>query len=168
MSDLFREVLQPDPARGLLGLLLGFALYVALGLLPLLGSLYLIYFLLTLPLRRNERARLFLDLLELGMRAGRPAETAIAEVCASHDRSLGARFHLLGTYVESGLRLDEALDEVPRLLPPQICAMLKTGARLGDIRKVIPACRLSLHGGVSHVRGALNYLLVLCFLATPF
>jgi type II secretory pathway component PulF len=168
MSDLLRQLLQPDPARGLLELLLGFALYIALGILPVLGSLYLIYFLLTLPLRRNERARLLLDLLELGLRSGRPAEAAITEVCASRDRSLGARFHLLGTYVESGLRLDQALDKVPRLLPPQISAMLKTGARLGDIGKVIPACRLSLHGGVSHVRGALNYLLVLCFVATPF
>jgi type IV pilus assembly protein PilC len=45
--------------------------------------------------------------------------------------------------------------------------MLKTGERLGDLRKVLPACRLTLHGGVSHVRGALNYLLVLSFLATP-
>jgi type II secretory pathway component PulF len=168
MSELLHGLLQPDPAQGLLSLLLGFALYIALGLLPVLGALYVIYFLLTLPLRRNERARLFLDLLELGLRSGRTGETAIAEVCASRDRSLGARFHLLGAYLEGGLRLDEALDKVPRLLPPQICAMLKTGARLGDIGKVIPACRLSLHGGVSHVRGALNYLLVLCFVATPF
>jgi len=168
MSQLFDELLQPDPAQGLLSLLLGFALYVVLGLVPVLGALHLIYFLLTLPMRRNERARLFLDLLELGLRSGRTAEGAIAEACASRDRSLGARFHLLGAYLEGGLRLDQALDKVPRLLPPQICAMLKTGARLGDIAKVIPACRLSLHGGVSHVRGALNYLLVLSFVATPF
>src|SRR6266404_2910566 len=165
MSEFLRELFQPDPLQqGLVSLLLGFALYVLLGLLPVLGALYVIYFLLTLPLRRNERTRLFLDLLELGLQVGRTPEGAIADAAASRDRSLGARFHLLAAHLEQGMRLHQALEQVPRLLPPQIRAMLKTGDRIGDVRKVLPACRLSLHGGVSHVRGALNYLLVLSFL----
>jgi type II secretory pathway component PulF len=168
MSEVLSQLVQPDPVQGLVGLLFGFAAYLLLGLLPVLGALYVIYFLLTLPLRRNERARLLLDLLEYGLQAGRTPEAAIADVAATRDPSLGARFHLLAAYLEGGLRLDQALDQVPRLLPPQIRAMLKAGERVGDLRKVLPACRLSLHGGVSQVRGALNYLLVLCFLATPF
>jgi type IV pilus assembly protein PilC len=148
--------------------LLGFFLYLLVGLLPVVGALYVIYFLLTLPLRRNERASLFLDLLELGLTAGRTPEGSIADAAASRDRSLGARFHLVAAHLEQGARLDKALEEVPRLLPPQIRATLKIGERLGDLRRVIPACRLSLRGGVSNVRGALNYLLVLSFLATPF
>ncbi len=168
MSEFLSQLVEPDPIQGIFSLLLGFAAYVILGFLPVLGALYVIYFLLTLPLRRKERARLFLDLLELGLRAGRTPEAAIADAAATRDQSLGPRFHLLAAYLEAGLRLDQALDKVPRLLPPQIRAMLKVGERLGDLRKVLPACRLSLHGGVSQVRGALNYLLVLCFLATPF
>jgi type II secretory pathway component PulF len=168
MIEFLRESFQPGPLQGFLSVLLGFALYVLLGILPVLGALYVIYFLLTLPLRRNERARLFLDLLEQGLQSGRTAEGAIVDAAASRDRSLGARFHLLAAYLEQGMRLDQALDQVPRVLPPQIRAMLKTGERLRDIRNVLPACRLSLHGGVSHVRGALNYLLILSFLATPF
>jgi len=152
----------------LASLLLGFILFLVIGLLPFLGTLYLIYVLLTLPLRRNERIRLFLDLLQLGLDSGRTPERAILEAAASRDRSLGARYRLLATYLEQGLPLSEALDRVPRILPPQIRAMLKTGVAIGDIHKVLPACRLSLHSGVSQVRGALNYLLVLSFLATPF
>jgi type II secretory pathway component PulF len=139
-----------------------------LGLLPTLGALSVIYFLLTLPLRRNERARLFLDLLQLGLDSGRTPEAAIVEAASTRDNSLGARFHRLAASLEKGTPLHQALDHVPNLLPPQIRAMFAAGAAIGDVRTVLPACRVSLHGGVSHVRGALNYLLVLSFLATPF
>jgi len=149
-------------------MVVGFLLYLLLGLLPVFGFLYVIYFLVTLPLRRNERARLFLDLLQLGLDSGRTPEMAIVEAAASRDRSLGARLHLLAAHVEGGVPLAQALEKVPRLLPPQTRAMLKTGIAISDLRKVLPACRVSLHGGVSQVRGALNYLLVLSFLATPF
>jgi type IV pilus assembly protein PilC len=133
-----------------------------------LGSLYVMYFLLTLPMRRNERGRLFLDLLELGLKEGRNPEAAISEAAATRDLSLGARFHLLSAYLAQGLHLHEALVQVPRLLPPQIVAMLRAGERLGDVSKVLPACRLLLRDSVSQVRGALNYLLLLAFVVTPF
>jgi len=81
---------------------------------------------------------------------------------------LGARFHLLAAHLEQGLRLGQALDKVPRLLPPQIQATLKAGERLGDVGKVLPACRWLLKDGVSNVRGAMNYLVLLAFVVTPF
>lgn len=145
-----------------------FLLYLLLGIVPLGGFIYGLYFLLTLPLRRNERARLFLDLLEMGLKEGRTPEAAIIEASSSRDRTLGARFHLLAAHLEQGLRLGQALEQVPRLLPPQLQAMLKAGERLGDIGKVLPACRWFLRDGVSKVRGAINYLVVLAFVVTPF
>lgn len=150
------------------GVGVAFPLYVALGLAPLAGFIYLLYFLLTLPLRRNERARLFLDLLELGLKEGRTPEAAVVEAASSRDRALGARFHLLAAFLERGLRLGQALDQVPRLLPPQLQAMLRAGEHLGDVGKVMPACRWLLNDGVSNVRGAVNYLVVLAFVVTPF
>ena len=45
--------------------------------------------------------------------------------------------------------------------------MLSTGERIGDIRKVLPACRLLLRDSVSEVRSALNYLILLAFAITP-
>ena len=65
------------------------------------------------------------------------------------------------------MRLSQALEVVPRVLPPQVCAMLSTGDRIGDIRKVLPACRLLLRDSVSHVRSALNYLILLAFAISP-
>jgi type IV pilus assembly protein PilC len=168
MSEFLRQLLEPDPLRSVLELLLGFILYVLLGLLPVIGSVYLVYFLLTLPMRRAERARMFLDLLELGLKEGRSPEAALIDAAASRDRSLGARFHLLAAYIEQGLRLDEAMARVPRLLPPELQAMLTTGGRIGDVGKVLPACRALLRDSVSQVRGALNYVILLSFAVTPF
>src|SRR5438445_2844572 len=145
-------------------LLLG---YFVAGVIPFAAILYAVYFLLTLPMRRNERARLFLDLLELGLAEGQTPESAIMSASTSRDRAPGARFHLLSAYLEHDLRFNLALDRVPHLLPPRVTAMLKVGDRMGDIRKVLPACRRSLQDGISHVRGAYNYLIVLAFVITP-
>lgn len=167
MNDSFQQVSQSDPLTSMATLALGFVIYLFLGLAPVCGVTYLMYFLLTLPLRRNERARLFLDLLELGLKEGRRPEAAIVGAAASRDRSLGARFYRLAAYLEQGMPLSLALEQVPRLVTPQIRAMLKTGERIGDVAKVLPACRQLLKDGVSQVRGALNYLVLLVFAVTP-
>jgi type II secretory pathway component PulF len=168
MDALLAQVLETGQSGGVLPGLAAFALYVVAGFLPALGAVYLIYFLLTLPLRRKERASLFLDFLEMGLHEGLTAEQSIAGVASSRDCSLGARFHLLAAHLEQGKRLGQALDEVPRLLPPEIVGMLKTGERIGDIRKVLPACRKQAQDAVSQVRGALNYLVLLAFAFSPF
>ena len=167
MTDTLSQLFQLDPIAGIAGLVLIFLLYAVVGFLPACGFVYAIYFLLTLPMRRNERARFFLDLLERGLRDGRTPERAIAEAAASHDRALGKRFHLLSAYLEDGMHLSEALNRVPRLLPPQLRATLKVGERISDLTKVLPACRRWLQDSVSHVRAAHNYLLPLAFAVTP-
>jgi type II secretory pathway component PulF len=142
-------------------------IYLLVGLVPVCGISYGIYFLLTLPMRRTERARMFLDLLELGLREGHTPEAAVISAATSRDGSLGVRFHLLAARLEQGLRLSQGLEQVPRLLPPQVRAMLSTGERIGDARKVLPACRLLLRDSVSSVRSALNYLILLAFAISP-
>src|SRR5262249_42891548 len=136
MSETVRQFFS-DSFQDLGGVLLALVIYVFL-FLPVLGVLYLIYFLLTLPMRRNERARLFIDLLELGFGQGRSAEAALVDAAASKDRSLGVRFHLLAVYLGEGMKLTQALEKVPRLLPPQLQAVLRSGERIGDIAKVLP------------------------------
>lgn len=141
---------------------------LVIGLVLLLGlPVWLVYFLVSLPLRRLERARFFLDLLETGLKDGRSPENTVVAAAQCRDRSVGVRFHLMAAQVESGSRLAQALDKVPRFLPPQINAMLKVGEELGDVAKVLPACRYFLKDGLSQTRGALNYLIVLAFVLTP-
>lgn len=168
MSEFLRPLFEPDPLRSFLELSFSFILYMLLGILPMVGSVYLVYFLLTLPMRRAERGRMFLDLIELGLKQGRTPEAAIVAAAASRDRSLGARFHLLAAYLAQGLRLDEALSKVPRLLSPQMRAILSTGGRIGDVGKVLPACRALFRDSISQVRGALNYAILVSFALTPF
>jgi len=131
------------------------------------GFLFLIHFLLTLPMRRAERARLFLDLLQSAIHEGRPLEETLISVSQSRDLSLGVHFHLLAAWLEQNLRLGDALAKVPRFLPPQITAMLNAGQKIGDLRKVLPACRQLLQDAVSQTRGAINYLVILTFGITP-
>src|SRR5436305_490110 len=88
--------------------------------IPVIVSAVFGYFLLTLPMRRAERARLFLDLVEQGLRDGRSPEQTIVGISESRDRSVGVRFHLLAAHIECGRRLGEALERVPRFLPPQV------------------------------------------------
>src|SRR6185369_13307688 len=78
-----------------------------LELAPICGLLYTIYFVLTLPMRRRERGRLFLHLLEIGLADGLTPERAIESAASSHDRSLGTRFHRLGEHLRTGLTLGQ-------------------------------------------------------------
>jgi Flp pilus assembly protein TadB len=78
---------------------------------------YILYFLLSLPFRRAERARMFLELLEEGARAGN-VERFLLRVAEARESSLGTRFHLLAAWLAKGVPLDDALAQVPRLLPP--------------------------------------------------
>lgn len=150
-----------------IGLGILFLVYLLIGLPLICGILYAAYYLLTLPLRRNERSRMLLDLLELGLKDGRTPEAAILEAADTRDPAMGRKNYLLGAHLRSGLRLSEALERVPQILPSQIRAMLKAGERIGDIAKVLPACRQLLRDAVSQVRGAHNYLILLAFCVTP-
>jgi type II secretory pathway component PulF len=131
------------------------------------GSIFLIHFLFTLPMRRAERARLFLDLLADALKRGQSIEEMILSIAHNHDRTVGVHFHLLAAHIEGGLRFGEALDRVPGLLPPQIAAMLRAGEKLGDLQKVLPACREILRDRPAGVRSAMHYLILVVLFFSP-
>ncbi len=147
--------------------LIRFGLWLLVWLVPLPFIFYGSYFLLTLPLRRQERARFFLDVLERQVKRGLNVEQAIIAISQSRDLSFGARFYLLAAHLEEGFRLGQALDKVPRFLPPNISAMLKVGEEIGDVKCVLPVCRALLTDGRSRTRSAFNYLIILIFVVTP-
>jgi type II secretory pathway component PulF len=140
---------------------------VLFGGMLLAGVCLLIFYLLSLPLRRAERTRFFLDLMELGLKDGRGLERTIIGIANSHEPAVGVHFHLLAAYLESGQSFPAALAMVPPLVPPQIAGMLGIGAKIGDLSRVLPACRALLSDAASKTRGALNYLVVLIFVLTP-
>lgn len=121
---------------------------------------YTLYFLLSLPFRRAERARMFLELLEEGARAGN-VERFLVRVAEARESSLGARFHLLAAWLAKGLPLDDALARVPRLLPPDVVALLRVGRETGQFAAVLPLCRERLRDAGAAVRLAQGRMLML-------
>jgi type II secretory pathway component PulF len=118
------------------------------------------YYFLSLPARRHEHARLFIHLLETCLRAGKPVEPTLISIAAWRDRSPGLRFHLTAAHLEEGERLAAALAK-SRLLPRALIAMLAAGERLGDVARVLPACRMHLQDARSGMRSAMNHFFVL-------
>ena len=141
------------------------AFFISIGVS--LGTFFLIHFLFSLPMRRAERARLFLDLLENALNRGQPVEEMILSLAQSHDRTVGVRFHLLAAHIESGLRFGEAFKKVSRFLPPQISAMIHVGEKLGDLKKTLPACREILRERPAGVRSAIHYMLLVVLFFSP-
>ena len=138
--------------------LIGFAIQSSLWVVPGIVLLLAAKRFIVAPMRRREAARAFLDLLEMGLARGRSPENTVVEVAATGDKILGKGFRRLAKRIQDGASLGRALESTPGLLPEPVAAMLQAGERLGDIRKVLPACRDTLSAGPSRAMGAFNYL----------
>jgi type II secretory pathway component PulF len=136
-------------------------------MLPVGGFSLLLHFLHSVPMQRRDRARFFLDLLETALERGQPVEQAILSAAESHDRVMGVRFYMLVAHIEGGARFGEALDKVPSFLPPQVNAMLHAGEKLGDLRKVLPACREVLRVAPDTTRSMTHYMVGVLLLFAP-
>ena len=131
------------------------------------GLISIIHFLFTLPLRRAECARLFLDLIEDALKRGQSVEEMILSIAQSRDRTLGVRFYMMAVHIEDGSSFGAALEKVPRFLPPQISAMLRAGGQLDDLKKVLPASREILRDRPTAVRSAMHYLILVMLFFSP-
>jgi len=147
--------------------LVGLFWYAVLILLPGGAFAVLMHFLLSLPMHRRDRALFFLDLLETVLRRGQPVEQAIVSAAANRDRAIGVRYFLVAAHVEGGARLGEALEKEPAFLPPQVNAMLRAGEKLGDLKKVLPACREVLRLAPDTVRTTMHYMVAILMLFAP-
>ena len=77
----------------------------------------LMHLALTLPMRRAERARLFLDQVDFAIKQGRPVEETLISLSQSRDMSMGVRFHLVVAWLEQGLSLKEIGDHLGHQSP---------------------------------------------------
>jgi type IV pilus assembly protein PilC len=141
--------------------------YAVFILLPGGAFSVLIHFLLSLPMQRRDRALFFLDLTETVLQRGQPVEQAILAAAENHDRAIGVGFYMVAAHIEGGARLGEALEKVPRFLPPQITAILRAGEKLGDLKKVLPACREVLRVAPDTVRSTMHYMMAILLLFAP-
>jgi len=146
-----------------------FALFWFAVLILLPGGAFsmLMHYLLSLPMRRRDRALFFLDLVETILQRGQPMEQAVLAAAENHDRAIGVHFYLVAAYIEGGASLGEALEKVPRFLPPQINAILRAGEKIGDLKKVLPACREVLRIAPDTVRTTMHYMVAILLLFAP-
>jgi type II secretory pathway component PulF len=145
----------------------GFVLGWLAMLAVLLVVLYAIWVDLSSSLRRHERLRLFLRVLEIGLEQGRSPEDTVVSLAQGRDTSMGIDFHLLAAHVEEGMKLSGALEETPQFLPASVRAMLRAGEELSDLRRVLPACRQALDDALCRTHTVMNGLMTLMFVS-PF
>jgi type IV pilus assembly protein PilC len=141
--------------------------YAVFILLPGGAFSVLMHYLLSLPMHRRDRALFFLDLTETVLQRGQPVEQAILAAAENHDRAIGVGFYMVAAHIEGGARLGEALEQVPRFLPPQITAILRAGEKLGDLKRVLPACREVLRVAPDTVRSTMHYMMAILLLFAP-
>jgi type II secretory pathway component PulF len=101
------------------------------------------------------------------LQRGQPLEPAILSAAENHDRAIGVRFYMVAAHLESGCRLGEALEKVPSFLPPQVNAMIRAGEKLGDLKKVLPACREVLRVAPDTVRSTMHYMVAILLIFAP-
>jgi hypothetical protein len=105
------------------------------------AGLWVVYWLATLPWRRAERCRLFLDVLGLGLADGKSPEHAIVEACATRDRAIPVRMHLVAACIERGNGLAAALGSARGFLPADVQGTLEWGARNGRLADAVALLR---------------------------
>ena len=147
--------------------LIGLFWYAMLILLPGGALAVLMHFLLSLPMQRRDRALFFLDLLETVLQRGQSVERAILSAAENRDRAIGIRYFIVAAHIENGANLGEALEKESRFLPPPVNSMLRAGENLGDLRKVLPACREALRIAPDTVRTTMHYMVAILMLFAP-
>lgn len=138
--------------------------YSALILVPGGAFAALLHFLLSLPMQRRDRGLFFLDIVETALNRGQAVEAAILSAAEMRDRVMGAQFYLFAAHIENGARFGEALEETPEFLPAQVNAILRAGEQMGDIKRVLPACREVLRVPPDPVRSTMHYMVTILLL----
>lgn len=140
----------------ILGIIAGLCLFLILLLLPV----YFIYLLISHPLKKVERSKNLLDIIEFSEKKGIPPEQAIKGIHQTGKHRLGKKFKNLAFYVENGMDLFSSLDAVPGMVPREVKGALKIGRKVGSLSSIMPLCRELLNRHISRTRGILNYLVM--------
>lgn len=124
-------------------------------------------YVLSLPVRRQERSRFFLTLMETGLKAGWSTKETLVAMSRTGDAVFGPSFHVLAAYVQNGYSLARAVDRVPGFLAPRVAGALKVAEETGEMGKILPLCHRMLQGAGSQARAAVNYQIALLLVLNP-
>jgi type II secretory pathway component PulF len=119
------------------------------------------YYCFSLPLRRRERARLTLDLLQTAFDHGDSPERMLASLGQTAGKTLNRKLRSLCELAAAEAPLNAALKETPGLLPPQMTAMVQVGLQAGELPRILPACRRLVPDATAQTLKAYHYLVLL-------
>ncbi|MCF7708799.1 MAG: type II secretion system F family protein [Verrucomicrobia bacterium] len=145
---------------------------IVVGIIVFLAILWLCWKLIDLclgiPMRRRQRAQLFIDVLETGIKSERSAESIMRDLIRRDERTMGYDLKMINDMLDEGASFAEALAAVPYFPHPKLNAILRAGYDSGRLKEVFGACRRVVEDDLSRTRGAQSYLMVLVCLYAPF
>lgn len=130
------------------------------GLILLSIPIYLIYLIISRPLKRVEVSHQLLDIIEIAEKKGIAPEQAISGIYHRGDHWMGKKFDSMAFLVDEGMDLFSSLDTAPGLVPREVVSTLAIGRKTGNIKGLIPVCRDLLARQLSRTRGILNYVIL--------
>ena len=142
-------------------------LWVLIWFLPVTLLSIGFYFLVTIPARRDERARLALEILASGLASGHSPEQTMVAVSRTREKAVGARFHLVAAYIEQGCRLSVAVDQVPNFVPAGVAGLLQVGEATQDYPRCIQAAREIVAAPITRTATAIHYAFALLCVLVP-
>ncbi len=122
-----------------------------------------ILFLMISPLRKRNRARAFLDALQLGIESGQTPEETVRAIQESGEHKLGSAFEEFAQHVTRGQDVVTALRATPAFLQPQVRGMLESAFKTDNLAAGLELARQTVTPGVSRSRATMNYGILFVF-----
>lgn len=141
---------------------------VVAGAVLVVAFLVLILWLIMLPRRRQERTRLFLHLLEIGMREGMSPQQSLKGLYGCPDKQISHELDEVVFMVSEGSSLSEALRREPAALPPRAVELIAAGERIGNLLAVFPLVQRWCTDETTRMVSALHYPSTLLMVTVPF
>ncbi|MGY8674188.1 MAG: type II secretion system F family protein [Verrucomicrobiia bacterium] len=110
------------------------------------------------PLRERHEAEVLLDIISDSINDQTAVEHRITQLAESEDSSLGGRFEHLADNLKEGQKLDQAIEDVPGVLPPEVKTMLLYGLRNNALAAVMGSCQQRLQDTHARYRAAMSVI----------
>jgi type II secretory pathway component PulF len=137
-------------------------LKAALRPLSIAGGLFflcfLIYWTVSMPFRRREKALLILDLMEVGAIDKIDNNSVYPWQPKFFERKFFRQLQTLFLLISSGASFSASIKGTSLYFPPRILRMIEAGEQLGNVRRILPACKTALEESNSKSRARMNFI----------
>ena len=128
----------------------------------LLVPAWLLFTVLSIPFRRQERGRTFVLLLQWMLQQGSKPERDFNEILSAGSEPFGRAGERVALALAEGASLGQALRSAPGMLPQWTSALIQAGEHTGELPNTVRAWHDHASDATSGGRGTVNYLT--CFL----